>query len=333
MNHRYLAVLALLASACGSHGGSAPTPVASAPQIACPADLTVRGVNGPSQAVSFDAPTVTGGTAPVNVTCVQASGSTFPLGTTPVQCTAADAGGRQAACSFNVTLTGQSLSVSTYDALGDSMTAGENALPLFIDTPNAYPTKLQALLDASYPGQTSVKNKGHSGDPVEVTDALIKGGVLNADRPGAVLLLSGYNNLTFLCPNGASGTAACRKAIGDLGLGIRDCIRHIKESAVGVKFIFVSTLTPPGPRQPGSLRDNRIDANAIVQANNGIKQMVASEGAVLVDPYPQFIGHESDYVSIDGLHLTPAGYQVIADNFFAALRNTIPQTPLSNGLR
>ena len=50
------------------------------------------------------------------------------------------------------------------------------------------------------------------------------------------------------------------------------------------------------------------------------------EGVTLVDTYQTFVGHEAQYVSIDGLHLTPAGYQAIADAFFAAIKSTIPQT-------
>jgi lysophospholipase L1-like esterase len=33
---------------------------------------------------------------------------------------------------------------------------------------------------------------------------------------------------------------------------------------------------------------------------------------------------------VDGLHLRPAGYQALADAFFAAIQATVPQTPLSH---
>jgi lysophospholipase L1-like esterase len=118
----------------------------------------------------------------------------------------------------------------------------------------------------------------------------------------------------------------CKDAIAVVGTGIRDCIRHTKELNAGVQFIFVSTLTPPGAS--GS---NRIDPNAIIQANAQIRQQVAAGGAVLVDSYNAFLGHEADYVNIDGLHLRPAGYQALADTFFAAIQATVPQTPLSHG--
>jgi lysophospholipase L1-like esterase len=118
---------------------------------------------------------------------------------------------------------------------------------------------------------------------------------------------------------------ACRDGIDRVGTGVRDCIRHTKELNAGVQYIFVSTLTPPGAT--GSLR---ADPTVITQANAQIRQQVAAGGAVLVDSYAAFQGHEADYINVDGLHLTPAGYQALADAFFAAIQATVPQTPLSH---
>lgn len=316
-------------AACGSHpNGPDPPPTTTAPQISCPVDVTVKGVTGSSQAVTFSAPTVTGGAAPVTVTCNPASGGAFPLGTASVSCAATDAQARQGTCSFKVTLTGFSLAVTKFQTDGDSLTQGEvgrpNLDPAIIDTPNAYPTKLQQTFDATYPGQgITVFNRGNGGDTVEMTLAKLPDFLL-ADRPDAVLLLSGFNNLTGPCAPGLAGTAGCKNAIDVVvAIGVRDCIRRVKESSVGVKYIFVSTLTPPG-----ATGSNRIDGSAIIQANVRIKQMVASEGVVLVDSYASFAGHEAEYVNVDGLHLRPAGYQALADTFFAAIRATVPQTPL-----
>jgi len=331
MKHRYIAAVALLAAACGG-GGSGPTPVVNPPQIACPADLTVKGVTGAAQDVSFDNPTTTGGSAPVNVTCARASGSSFPLGTTSVSCTANDAAGRQASCSFNVVLTGFTMPATRFEAVGDSLTQGENGLPAFVDTPNAYPTKLQTLLDSFYPSQgLTVVNRGVGGERIETTVSSLPGN-LNRDRPQAVLVLGGYNNLTLPCGVGRANTTACGDATQEAAVGVRDCIRKAKESPVGVKFIFVSTLTPPGPVD-AKAPDKRIDRDAIIETNRKIRQFAASEGATLVDTYALFVGHEADYVSIDGLHLKPAGYDTIAQAFFDAIRKAIPQTPLFNTVR
>jgi hypothetical protein len=111
MRRRWIAAAGLVAAACGNTP-TQPTPVANAPQISCPADVTVKGITGSSQAVTYSAPTVTAGTAPLNVSCSQVSGASFPLGTSSVTCTATDARSRQAACSFKVTVSGLALSVT-----------------------------------------------------------------------------------------------------------------------------------------------------------------------------------------------------------------------------
>jgi lysophospholipase L1-like esterase len=332
MSRPWIAAALLCAAACGGHS-TKPTPVPAAPQVACPADITVREVSGPAQSVPFDAPVVSGGAAPVNVSCSQSSGTSFPLGTTPVNCTASDAQSRQATCAFNVTLKGFSLGVTKFDSIGDSFTAGENGRLSLIDLPNAYPTRLQAAFDSNYPGQgIAIINRGISGEKVGGTVDRVRN-VLSKDTPEVVLFLTGYNDLEPVCGPGRATTTACRSAIDDVGFGLRDCIRHTKESPVGVRFIFVSTLTPPGPVERGAPRDRRIAPEAIVQANDEIRQRVASEGATLVDTYPLFIGHEAEYVDTDGLHLRPAGYQALADSFFAAIKTTIPQTALFSVLR
>jgi lysophospholipase L1-like esterase len=321
------ASLLLWLAACGGKTPGTPTPVADPPQIACPADVSVRGITGGAQAVDYTAPTVTGGATPVNTSCTQASGAMFPLGSTTVNCTANDARARQASCSFTVTVAGLVLGVKKFGAYGDSLTAGENGAgvrPSFVDSENSYPTKLQAALEATYPGQGIVViNRGESGKKVYETEAKLPGFLL-ADRPEAVLLLSGYNNLTDNCGVGQANSMACGDATGEVATGVRDLIRRSKESPVGVKFIFASTLTPPGTGP------KRIERSAIEETNRKIRQNVAAERATLVDTYQLFLGHEAEYVSVDGLHLNPAGYQAIADAFFNAIKATVPQTSLTS---
>jgi lysophospholipase L1-like esterase len=317
-----VAALCLLIAACGDDGGPGPSPPVDPPQISCPADITVREVAGVSQEVTYPAPTTTGGTAPVSVSCAPASGTSFGLGTTTVNCAARDTQAREATCAFRVSVNGFALGVKKFLAAGDSLTEGQNGLPSFIDSPNAYPTKLQASLDMFYPGQgLAVVNRGVSGRRVEELEVLLPG-LVAAERPEAVLLLVGYNNLTTPCAPGLRSTMACGDAIDFVAVGVRDCIRRIKESPVGVKYIFTSTLTPPGPTGR-----SRIDADAILETNRRIRQWIAAERATLVDSHPLFLGHETEYVSPDGLHLLPPGYQALADAFLGAIRATIPQTP------
>jgi lysophospholipase L1-like esterase len=224
------------------------------------------------------------------------------------------------------------VSVTKYMAFGDSLTEGENGRRVtlgagFIDPTATYPVKLQALLNTEYPGQSiTVANRGKSGEPIE--DGLVRlPGELAVAHPGALLLLDGYNNLFGQCPVGTSITAsACSQAISAVVFGIRDMIRIGRRPEYGVKYIFVSTMTPPGSFLGGP-SDRRIAREAIVQANTGITNMVRSEGATLVDTYPKFIGHEGDYIDQDGLHLTPAGYQALAESFFGVIKTTVTTTP------
>jgi lysophospholipase L1-like esterase len=328
------ATVVALAAACGSNPGgptrpTGPTgPATSAPEIACPSDVTVRSVTGASLPVTYTAALATGGAAPVTVTCSPESGSMFPLGSTSVNCAASDAQARQAACSFRVTLTGAVLSVTKYDALGDSLTEGQNGHLAFkiVDVPNAYPTKLQLLLDLNYPDQPiTVINHGTGGKKIDFLVSTLPGFIAE-DKPGAVLFFGGFNNLTDSCPPGSSLSSACDIGIGEVAGGVRDIIRHSKER--GVPIVFVSTLTPPGPS--GS---RRINGDAIIQADSRIRQTVAAEGGILVDVYPLFQGHEAEYVDTDGLHLRPAGYQAVAEAFLAAIKTTLPANPLVTAAR
>jgi lysophospholipase L1-like esterase len=321
------AAAALILGCGGGKGPIDPTPQPSAPAIICPADLAVREVRGVMQAVAYSAPTVTGGAAPVTVACNPASGSEFRLGTTSVACSATDGQARAASCSFNVTLTGFALEAMKFAAFGDSLTAGETGRPSltlpFVDTPNAYPTRLQAALDEAYPDQQIIViNRGRNGESVEATESTLRQ-FLPADRPDAVLLLTGYNNLTGPCGPGRGGSGECEDAIDKVAVVLRDCLRRVREANAGVRYTFLSNLTPPGPS--GS---NRIDREAIVDVNDRIRQVASADGVVLVDSYSAFVGHEAEYLNVDGLHLRPAGYQALADTFFAAIKATIPQRPL-----
>ena len=177
----------LFLTGCGSKSpGPGPTPAGDPPRISCPADVSVTGVAAPQQAVSFAAPTVTDGTSPVSVTCSPASGASFPLGNSAVSCTASDARSRTASCSFNVTLKGFTLAAKTFLTFGDSVTEGQNGQAFgpvrIIDVPNAYPTRLQSLLDAAFPGQTiSVLNRGFGGEFVEKAESRLPD-VMAGDR-------------------------------------------------------------------------------------------------------------------------------------------------------
>jgi hypothetical protein len=74
------------------------------PSITCPADITTGTDAGQCSAVVTFAANASDNCPGVGVVCSPASGSTFNVGTTPVNCTATDASGRTANCTFNVTV-------------------------------------------------------------------------------------------------------------------------------------------------------------------------------------------------------------------------------------
>jgi hypothetical protein len=79
-------------------GDSAP------PVIACPEDLILAADPGQCSAVVNYTVAATDNCGVPAVTCLPASGTSFPKGVTIVNCTATDAAGNQSACSFRITV-------------------------------------------------------------------------------------------------------------------------------------------------------------------------------------------------------------------------------------
>jgi hypothetical protein len=75
------------------------------PQLACPANLTKCLPTGAETVtVTYDSPAATDTCSSVTVACDPASGSAFAKGIATVTCTATDAAGNEAECSFTVTV-------------------------------------------------------------------------------------------------------------------------------------------------------------------------------------------------------------------------------------
>jgi lysophospholipase L1-like esterase len=303
-------LLALVLTAGCSDPPAAPTPPPP-PSLTCPANVAVGSVTGGSLAVTYDTPTLSGGAPPVTTVCQPASGTSFSPGTTTVTCTATDARSRQAACSFTVTLTALTLSVQRFTAFGDSVTAGEDGRRAqvrrgFIDPVRAYPAVLQSLLRAEYPGQEiTVTNDGEGGR--RATDDVDRlPGVLQARNPEVLLLLHGYNDLL----------AGGRSAVDPVVSAVRSMVRTAHAAAV--RHVFVSTLTPS---RPATGPFNRaIDLRAIEEVNGRLLQMAAAEGAHVVNAFEAFLGREAELIDEDGLHLTAAGNQRLAETFYSSIR-------------
>jgi hypothetical protein len=91
----------------------------------------VTSPDGNPVTISFAAPTILGGTAPVNSSCTPASGSKAAMGSTLIKCTAEDTNHLTASCEFEVQVLAAppkppapQISATRFVAFGDSITEG-----------------------------------------------------------------------------------------------------------------------------------------------------------------------------------------------------------------
>lgn len=326
--HRLLivAVATIAAAACGDDAPtptapSLPTPPTVQPfALQCPADILGQSASGGPVAVQVPAATTTGGVLPVTVSCSPA-GTPFPIGSTRVTCGATDARGSTASCSFNVNVAPPPLGRTIFLAFGDSMTAGEITTPVgtglgadgfpnfrqVVVPAESYPTRLLTLMRTRYFTQASQFVVTNAGLPREwaVDGARRLPGVLASTNPQVLLLLAGANDIEAL------RTPA---AVTDGLNGLLTMVRTARQRGIAV---FVGTLPPVRPGGRLSL------PTALVQTfNDGIRARAASEGAVLVDLHAAMAANVTTLIGLDGLHPTEAGYQRMAETFFAAIRTT-----------
>ena len=203
------------------------------------------------------------------------------------------------------------MSATEFVCFGDSMTAGLNlALPrLIASPPGSYPADILTLLTSRYTTQNiKVLDEGIPGEAVADGSRRLPG-VLAADRPDAVLLLEGVNDVNGL---GADGIPV---AIN----GLRNMVRQIRTYGVPV---FLATIPP---QRPGAQR--AYAPTLIAPTNDQIRTLAATEGAVLVDIYKDFNGDVTGLIGDDGLHPNAAGYQRMAESFVAAIRSKFEIVP------
>jgi lysophospholipase L1-like esterase len=323
-------------------GCASPTKPSSGPVISCPNAETEETLNGSPVMVSFPDPLVSGGQSPVTTTCSPPSGSSFAVGTTVVTCTSRDATGQAASCNFPITVSNvPQITATKYVAFGDDITEGEidstcaGAGTLgpgspttagrgegwsrrdwnIVDPSRSYPTKLLAALSGHYPVQNfSVINAGLSGETAEQGSTRLPA-VLSAQQPHVLLLQEGANDLRKI----GSGTPPQTATLTVVN-SLRAMIRGGRQRGVTV---FVATLLP---QRPGACR--AYSPEYIEAANDMIRVMVDREGAgvALVDLYAAFGGVAGTLVGADGLHPNAAGYQQIADTFFASLQSRLEKT-------
>lgn len=311
-----LALLALICGAACTNTPSAPTPppppVADAPELSCPAPLTVSALTSAGATVTFALPESRKGQGSVSVACTPASGTMFPVGVTQAECVATDSLSRTASCTFSVTVAAPPrLRRTRIMAWGDSVTEGATILsadPYDVVHPpaTAYPTVLGQLLSARYTDHTTtVLNRGLVGEAAwRALSRFIA--AFAADAPDVVVLLEGYNDF---------------RSADDPVVGIANAERGISELAAEARRrgarVFICTLTP------GRSGRVQIPNSALVAINDRFRQIARGEGAVLVDLYSALLPELNANVSIDGLHLTPLGYRRVAETVFAAIRSDL----------
>jgi lysophospholipase L1-like esterase len=352
-----LAVVLCAGAGCGDDPPTTPT-CASCPApdpvgpltITCgeSVSLTTASHTVTSSMATYLDPSVSGGTQPVSLVCTPESGSVFAKGSTPVTCLATDAIGRQATCSFEVTLEVPAPPIpkllgTKFLAFGDSLTKGNNGcntldcdvlsnpVPQTIDVDYEYPTILKQLLSARYSQQSiTVIERGGGGETAE-TGSYLFPGELAAHRPDAVLILEGVNDFHPL-----NGPRRPSWVAGSL----RTMVQAAKSA--GVK-VFLSTLPPQieeGHRAWGYA--------SLAEVNALIRDVAAQEQVVLVDAYAalstdvtRYISSKETYVDCctsdtgwaDGLHLTRAGRTKLAETFFEAIKANFEEKSSTSALR
>ena len=214
-----------------------PTDKVAVLTISCPADQTIRSLNGVNAPVDYPSPLVTGGQDPVSASCTPALGVVTPIGTVPGECTASDGLGQTVACAFSIEIRDPQLLFTRFLAFGDSLTAGEVSAPVssVVDVSASYPFKLQQMLAVQYPTQTiAIINAGVPGEETNNGTSRI-GLEIGAARPEVVLIMEGTNDAlrdTF-------SLSATTQALDSM---VRDALSRGAEAMIAT----VPPVRPPG---------------------------------------------------------------------------------------
>jgi lysophospholipase L1-like esterase len=241
-----------------------------------------------------------------------------------------DAVKRTSACTFTVTVNPPPFlqaTATSFLAFGDSITWGEDGTiaatsstgraRLFVQlpTPETYPGALQADLTARYTAQApTVQNGGKPGEAV--TDSSTFPRFVSYTSTGqynVVLLMEGANDLAN--QDNSSVMAGLGQMIDDArGRGMH---------------VFLATIPPENPS--GCCPDRGVEAPLVAPFNDQVRSLAASKGIPLVDVYQAF-GGDLSLLGFDGLHPTPAGYQLMASTFFTSIKQNLevpPEAPTS----
>ncbi len=311
---RYATAVAIAVGMGGCGSPTAPPPLPPTLFLTCPGTATAQSVNGDATSVSFNMPQASGGTAPVTTTCSAQSGSSFNVGTSTVNCQAVDSRGQSAACGFIVNVQGPPrLTVTRFLAFGDSLTAGvlsPAVMLLIVSPPESYPFVLQSRLVPRYRQQTPVVlNEGNAGEQASGTGVQRFRSVLQQNRPEAVLLMEGTNDLL-------SGQIGADFAINAL----RAMVTEAKSQNVRIALATIP------PQRGNGLRNRGAVAGMIPGFNDRVRSLASAEGVPLIDVY-NGMKDDLSYIGIDDLHPTARGYDAMATIYFEAIKATFEVRP------
>ena len=218
-------------------------------------------------------------------------------------CTGQDSLQQTASCSLFVTVI-PTLGISKILAFGDSTTAGTTATPVptvvFFNLANAYPTKLQGLVDQRYTAQSvRVVNSGRGGERAESAVGRLVS-ELALEQPDVVLIMEGTNDLLRLDFTTSAPAAA---ALEQMVINAR--IRGVDP--------ILATIPP--------MRAVIEPASRVAPLNELIRQIALRRGVPLVDVHQLLTSGQCGGAALvcigdDHFHPTSMGYDAIAAGFF-----------------
>jgi lysophospholipase L1-like esterase len=206
------------------------------------------------------------------------------------------------------------LGVTRLLSFGDSMTAGTTsaALPsafglLDAGLVTSYPFKLQAAATARYADQTIVVlNAGKPGESAADAGTYTRfSAALSEAKPQVLLLMEGANDLNAVTPSVSSAVNA-----------MEEMVKEARRRGVAV---MLATLPPQRPG-PGS---KTTAAATLTRYNNDLRTMAAKKNAEFgnVDVVDVNALLPLSAIGQDGLHPTDAGYELLAQIFFEAIKS------------
>jgi lysophospholipase L1-like esterase len=149
-----------------------------------------------------------------------------------------------------------------------------------------------------------VINEGVPGEKVTHSDT--------TDRLASVLRR--YSPDVLLLQEGANDVNDKQIPIDRIASSLATLIRVAKSR--GVSNVLIGTLLP---ERDGSCR--AYAPERVEPVNDRIRSIAAREGAELVDLWESFAGQEGTLLGQDGLHPNIAGYEKMAEIFFASIRD------------